>query len=335
MSTVGVAVVGYGYWGPNLVRNLVEARAARLHWVCDFQPERLEAASRRYPGVGVTTDLQEILKDPRVDAVCLATPTSTHFELARATLESGRHVLVEKPLCESSAQASQLVELAHTKNLVLMVDHTFIYTPAVRYIREVIQSGRLGRVLYFDSTRVNLGLFQSDVNVLWDLAVHDLAILDYLLPDYRPTSVSATGISHFPGRPHNMAYLTCFYKENFVTHIHANWLAPVKLRRTLICGEKQMIVYDDLEPSDRVKIYDKGVEVADALDLRVNYRSGDCLAPKLPTGEALQFEIEHFLDCIQEGKRPASDGESGLRCLKVIESANRSMGLCGQPVEVF
>lgn len=335
MTTVGVAVVGYGYWGPNLVRNLVEARAAQLHWVCDSQSERLEAAARRYPGVGVTSDLDEILRDSRVDAICLATPTHTHYRLARAVLESGRHVLVEKPLCESSSQAQELIELARSKNLTLMVDHTFIYTPAVRYIRSAIESGRLGRLFYFDSTRVNLGLFQSDVNVLWDLAVHDLAILDYLLPDYRPVAVSATGISHFPRRPQNMAYLTCFYKENLVAHVHANWLAPVKLRRTLICGEKQMVVYDDLEASDKVKIYDKGVDVADELDLRVNYRSGDCLVPKLPTGEALQAEIDHFLECIQRGEKPASDGESGLRCLQVIEAANRSMNLRGQPVDLL
>ena len=325
-------MVGFGYWGPNLVRNLWESAGTELRWVCDTQPERLAVATKRYPGLKVTTDVEEVLKDPKVDAVCVATPTSTHFSLGHAILSSGRHLLIEKPLCDSSENALRLIELAAAKKLVLMVDHTFIYTPAVRCIRSIIDSGQLGKVLYFDSTRVNLGLFQKDVNVLWDLAVHDLAILDFLLPDCRPVAVSATGISHFPRRPQNMAYLTCFYNENLVAHIHANWLAPVKLRRTLIGGEKQMVVYDDLEPADRVKIYDKGVDASDTLDLRVNYRSGDCLAPKLPTGEALLAEVEHFFECVRDSRTPFSDGPAGLRCIQIVEAATRSMELRGQPI---
>ncbi len=325
-------MVGYGYWGPNLVRNLWEVPGTQVRWVCDSQADRLALAARRYPGLQVTTDIQEVLKDPQVDAVCVATPTSSHYPLGHQVLSSGRHLLIEKPLCDSSENAARLIDLAATKGLVLMVDHTFIYTPAVRCIRSVIDSGQLGRILYFDSTRVNLGLFQKDVNVLWDLAIHDLAILDFLLPGKRPVAVSATGISHFPRRPENMAYLTCFYQENLVAHIHANWLAPVKLRRTLIGGEKQMIVYDDLEPADKVKIYDKGVDATDSLDLRVNYRSGDCLAPKLPTGEALQAEVEHFFECVRDAKLPCSDGLAGLRCIQVVEAATRSMELRGQPI---
>lgn len=333
-KTIGVAVVGYGYWGPNLVRNFVEAEGAQLHWVCDQQESRLAAARKRYPGLKTSTRLEDILADDQVDAVCLATPTHTHFELARQALQSGRHVLVEKPLCDSSVRAQELIQLAQDQGKVLMVDHTFIYTPAVRCMRSIIDSGRLGRVLYFDSTRVNLGLFQRDVNVLWDLAVHDLAILDYLLPQYRPVAVSATGISHIPRQPENMAYLTCFYEENLVAHIHSNWLAPVKLRRTLIGGERQMIVYDDLDPSERVKVFDKGIDVADTIDLRINYRSGDCWCPKIPTGEALQAEVEHFLECIRGGLTPLSDGHAGLRCLKIVEAATQSMALRGQPVPV-
>ena len=332
--TIGVAVVGYGYWGPNLVRNFVEAEGADLRWVCDLDEDRLAAVRKRYPGVRTTIDFQDVLADGGVDACCLATPTTTHFQLAQQALESGRHVLVEKPICESSRRAEELIDLADRKNRILMVDHTFVYTPAVRCIRSIIESGRLGRILYFDSTRVNLGLFQRDVNVLWDLAVHDLAILDYLLPQCRAVAVSATGISHIPGQPENMAYLTCFYEENLVSHVHANWLAPVKLRRTLIGGERQMIVYEDLEPSDRVKVYDKGIDVADSIDLRINYRSGDCWCPKIPTGEALQAEVAHFLECIRDGLTPLTDGWAGWRCLKIMEAASESMALRGQPVDV-
>jgi predicted dehydrogenase len=241
---VGIAVVGHGYWGPNMVRNFYEAEGVDLRWVCDLQSERLDKVARRYPTVQLSTNLREVLADPKVDAVCIATPSETHHALAREVLCSGRHVLVEKPLCDSSDKVTDLIELADRVGRVLMVDHTFLYNPAVRCIRGIVDSGRLGNLLYFDSTRVNLGLFQRDVNVLWDLAVHDLAMMDYLMPGHRAVAVSATGIAHVPGQPENMAYLTCFFEDNLVAHIHANWLAPVKLRRTLICGESQMIVYD-------------------------------------------------------------------------------------------
>lgn len=329
--------MGYGYWGPNMVRNFYEAEEVSLQWVCDLQPERLELVSRRYPTVRTTTSLDEVLADPSVDALCLATPSETHYPLARRVLESGRHVLVEKPLCDDSARVRELIELAEQRRRVLMVDHTFLYNPAVRCIRSILDTGRLGRLLYFDSTRVNLGLFQRDVNVLWDLAVHDLAMMDYLMPDHRPVAVSATGIAHVPGEPENMAYLTCFFEDNLVAHLHANWLAPVKLRRTLICGEKQMIVYDDLEPSERVKVYDKGISVSDESELQkllISYRSGDCWSPKIPPGEALQAEVKHFVECIRTGQKPLSDGEAGLRVALLIEAASRSMALRGAPVEL-
>ncbi|MBT9586814.1 Gfo/Idh/MocA family oxidoreductase [bacterium] len=334
---VGVAVVGCGYWGPNLIRNFYESNEVDLRWVCDLQSERLNSIRKRFPTVAQTTRLEEVLADPKVDAVCVATPSNTHFELAKLILESGRHVLVEKPLCDSSDKVEQLIEIAERRGRVLMVDHTFLYNPAVRCVRGIIDSGRLGNLLYFDSTRVNLGLFQRDVNVLWDLAVHDLAMMDYLIPDRRPFAVSATGVAHVTGQPENMAYLTCFYDDNLVAHIHANWLAPVKLRRTLIGGEKQMIVYDDLEPSERVKVYDKGITVTDESEIKellISYRSGDCWSPKIPAGEALQNEVRHFVDCIRSGASPLSDGHAGLRVVKLIEAGTKSMQLRGEPVEL-
>lgn len=320
-----------------MVRNFFEAPGAQLRWVCDLQPERLAPIGRKYPTVSLTSSLAEVLADPKVDAVCVATPSATHFALAHQILSSGRHVLVEKPMCDSSEDAERLIALAESKGLVLMVDHTFLYSPAVRLIRSIVDSGRLGNLLYFDSTRVNLGLFQKDVNVLWDLAVHDLAILDYLTPGQMPVAVSATGISHVPGQPENMAYLTCFFEGTLVAHIHANWLAPVKLRRTLLSGEKEMIVYDDLDPADRIKVYDKGITVSNEEELQemlISYRSGDCWCPRVPPGEALHQEVAHFLECIREKKRPLSDGQAGLRTIRWIEAGSRSIQLRGAPVEL-
>lgn len=335
--SVGIAVVGCGYWGPNLVRNFWESDETELRWVCDLVPERLVNIRKRYPAVNLTNSLEEVLADPKVDGVCIATPSHTHFALAKQVLEADRHVLVEKPLCDSSEKVEQLIELAEQRKKVLMVDHTFLYNPAVRAIREILDSGRLGKLLYFDSTRVNLGLFQRDVNVLWDLAVHDLAIMDYLIHDRKPVAISATGIAHVSGQPENMAYLTCFYEDNLVAHIHANWLAPVKLRRTLLSGEKQMIVYDDLEPSERIKVYDKGITVSDEKELRkllISYRSGDCWCPKVPPGEALENEVLHFAECIRTGSRALSDGMAGLRVVKMIEAGSLSIQQRGAPVEL-
>lgn len=334
---VGVAVVGCGYWGPNLVRNFWESEEVELRWVCDLVPERLEKIRKRYPAVKLTTSLDEVLADTGVDGVCLATPSQTHFALAKLVLEANRHVLVEKPLCDNSEHVERLMELAEQRGKVLMVDHTFLYNPAVRAVRGILDSGRLGKLLYFDSTRVNLGLFQRDVNVLWDLAVHDLAMMDYLIHDRRPIAISATGIAHVTGQPENMAYLTCFYEDNLVAHIHANWLAPVKLRRTLLGGEKQMIVYDDLEPSERIKVYDKGITVSDEKEIHkllISYRSGDCWSPKIPAGEALENEVAHFAECIRDGVRPLSDGLAGLRVVKMIEAGTLSMRQRGAPVEL-
>jgi predicted dehydrogenase len=334
---VRVAVVGYGYWGPNLVRNFAEAPGTELAAVCDVDPGRLARAGARYPGVATVTDDRELLADPKIDAVAIATPVGTHFDLALRALQAGKHVLVEKPLTATSQQARKLIAEAAQRGRVLMVDHTFVYTGAVRKIRELIAAGELGDVYYYDSARVNLGLFQHDVNVLWDLAVHDLSIVEHVLP-VAPRAVSATGISHVPGGTENIAYLTLFFPGNLIAHMHVNWLAPVKLRRTLIGGSRKMIVYDDLEPSEKVKVYDRGITVdtdpESIYQLLIGYRSGDMWAPQLDLTEALHHEVEHFVHCIERGERPLTDGEAGLSVVLTLEAAARSMAARGLAVEI-
>lgn len=334
---IQIGVVGYGYWGPNLVRNFAEAKGARVACVCDSQASRLEPLRARYPAIETTTDFDGLLGNADIDAVVVATPVSTHFDLAMRALEAGKHVLVEKPLATSADEGRRLVEEARKRERVLMVDHTFVYTGAVRKIRELAESGRLGEILYYDSVRVNLGLFQHDVNVIWDLAVHDLSIMDFVLP-FKPRAVSATGMSHVAGQPENIAFITLFFEASMIAHIHVNWLAPVKVRQTLIGGSKEMVVYDDLEPSEKIKIYDKGVtltEESEAIyEMRVGYRSGDMLAPELDRREALAREADHFLDCIRTGERPETDGESGLRVVEILEAATQSMSEQGRPVDI-
>lgn len=334
---IGIGVIGYGYWGPNLVRNFAEAPGARLAGISDTRADRLDQARRRYPSALLTERTSELLADPAVDAVAIATPVSSHFDLAMEALRSNKHVLVEKPLASTSEQALRLIDEASRRNLVLMVDHTFVYTGAVRKIREMIAQGELGNIYYYDSVRVNLGLFQHDVNVIWDLAVHDLSILDFVLTS-KPVAVSATGISHIAGQPENVAYITLFFADNRIAHLHVNWLAPVKVRRTLIGGSEKMIVYDDLEPSEKVKVYDKGVTLSTSPEavyqLLVSYRSGDMWAPKLDQAEGLQTEARHFLDCIEHNQQPATDGQAGLRVLRILEAAEKSMGARGQLVDL-
>jgi predicted dehydrogenase len=330
-------VIGYGYWGPNLVRNLVELPEAQLVAVSDLQPARLAQVQRRYPGVHTTTDAGELIKDPGIDAICVATPVSTHFALAMGAIRAGKHVFVEKPITHDADQALQLIEEADRGDRVLMVDHTFLYTGAVRKIRELLNEPDFGAIQYYDSVRVNLGLIQRDVSVLWDLAVHDLAILDFLIPD-RPRAVSATGMRHVRGHRETLAYLTLFYDSRFIAHLHVNWLSPVKVRRTLIGGSHRMIVYDDVEPSEKVKVYDRGITLEESAEgvyqLLVGYRSGDMHAPQLDLGEALRTELAQFLECIRTGGRPVSDGQAGLRVVEVLEAASRSMAECGRPVEL-
>jgi predicted dehydrogenase len=336
-SGTRIGVVGYGYWGPNLVRNFSDLPGAQVTAVADARRERLELARRRCPGATMHTDPYALIGSPTVDAVVIATPVATHFDLAHAALRAGKHVLVEKPLASSSAQARALIDEAAARKLVLMVDHTFVYTPAVRRIRELIAAGDLGELYYYDSVRVNLGLFQHDVNVLWDLAVHDLSIMDYVL-GRQPTALSATGVAHVAGKPESIAYLTMFYEERLIGHVHVNWLAPVKIRRTLIGGNRRMIVFDDLETSEKIKVYDKGISVdhnpEKLYQALVGYRTGDMWAPQLPVTEALLSEATQFVDCIRTGRTPDTDGAAGLRVVRLLEAATASMAQHGRPIAI-
>ncbi len=334
---IRIGVIGYGYWGPNLVRNFAEQRGAEVRVVSDRNPARLEVARRRYPSVTVTTEASEVWNNPGVDAVVIATPVEYHFDLAMAALQAGKHVLVEKPITSTSAQASLLIDEALRRNLTLMVDHTFVYTGAVRKMRELTETGELGEIYYYDSVRINLGLFQHDVDVLWDLAVHDLSIMDYVLQK-QPVAVSATGLAHVAGKPENIAYMTMFFDGRMIAHVHANWLAPVKVRRTLLGGSRRMIVFDDLEASEKIKVYDRGISVNPSAEnvyqMLVGYRTGDMWAPQLAVAEALGTEAAHFIDCVAHGTRPTTDGEAGLRVVRLLEAASRSMSNHGQLVTI-
>jgi predicted dehydrogenase len=334
---IGVGVIGYGYWGPNLARNFSEASEARVVAISDSRAERRARAGARYPGVKLTEGARELIRDPAVDAVAIATPVATHYDLALEALREGKHVLVSKPLAASSATAERLVEEAQRRRLVLMVDHTFVYSGAVQKIRELVREERIGEPYYYDSVRVNLGLFQHDVNVLWDLAVHDLSILDFVIP-LTPRAVAANAVSHVVGCPENIAYVTLFFDGNFIAHLHVNWLAPLKLRRTLIGGSRQMIVYDDLEPSEKVKVYDCGVTpYADpeaVYRMMYDYRIGDMWAPQLSRHESLQAEVAHFLECVRSRAEPLTGGPAGARLVRLLEAADRSMQSAGMRVEL-
>jgi predicted dehydrogenase len=330
-----IGVIGYGYWGPNLVRNFAELQDARVQAICDRRTDRLALAERRLPGVRTTTRPAELIEALDIDAIVVATPVASHFELAMAALRAGKHVLVEKPIASTSAHARRLIDEAGHRGLVLMVDHTFVYTAAVQKIRELTNAGEVGDIYYYDSVRINLGLFQHDVDVLWDLAAHDLSIMDDVLRR-QPVAVSATGVAHVTGKPADIAYLTIFFDAGLIGHVHASWLAPVKVRRTIIGGSRRMVIYDDLEASEKVKLYDRGISVdpgpEDTYQLLVGYRSGDMWAPKLAVREALADEAAHFVDCIASGATPRTDGEAGLRVVRLLEAASESMANQGRPV---
>ncbi len=333
---IKIGVIGYGYWGPNLVRNFSECGVAEVRAVSDFRGDRLKQVSLRYPSVKTTVDHRELLSDTGIDAVAIATPVSSHYELALQALQAGKHVLVEKPFTATVEQGQRLIEEADRRKLTLMVDHTFLFTSAVRKIKELVDSGALGALYYYDSVRVNLGLFQHDVNVLWDLAVHDLSIMDYIL-GAQPQAVSATGVAHVAGQPEDVAYMTCYFANQVIAHFHVNWLAPVKIRQTLIGGSQKMIVYDDLEPSEKIKVYDKGITLKEpegVYKMMVGYRTGDMWAPQLATTEALQAEAKHFIQCVENGSRPLTDGQAGLNVVRILEAAVKSMSERGQPVEL-
>jgi predicted dehydrogenase len=335
-SKVGIGVIGFGYWGPNLVRNFSLTPDAEVRVVCDASAASRARCQAAYPTTRQVASADELISDPSIDAVVIATPVSSHFELAEKALLSGKHVMVEKPMTSTSDESKRLVELAAQKGLTLLVDHTFVYTGAVKKMRELVTTGELGEVLYYDSVRVNLGLFQSDVNVIWDLAPHDLSILAALVPG-RPVSVSAEGARHVPGQPENTAYLTMHFEGSLIAHVHVNWLAPVKIRRTILGGSKRMVVYDDIEPTEKIKIYDRGVELTRVesdqeriKQMRVSYRSGDIWAPRLDESEALRVEAKHFVECVRDKKRPITDGEAGLRVVEILEAASVSLATGGR-----
>jgi predicted dehydrogenase len=334
---IRIGLIGYRYWGPNLARCVAETDGCALAGIADFSPAALSRARKRYPAISLVENWREIIVDTSIDAVMIATPVATHFEIALAALRAGKHVLVEKPITTTSTEAAILMEEAARRKLVLMVDHTFVYTGAVTKVREMIADGTLGDIFYYHSTRINLGLFQRDVNVIWDLAVHDLAVLDFLM-DAEPIAVSASGAGHIQGSPENMAHIALFFPGGAVAHLNVNWLAPVKVRQTLIGGSRKMIVYDDLEPSEKVKVYDRGVNLTrndeDVHKLLVSYRIGDMWAPQLSMKEALLSEVEHFVDCIETGARPLTSGASGARVVEMLEHTMLSLRQRGHPIEL-
>ena len=319
-------VIGYGYWGPNVVRNLDQLDKAEVLGVSDLSASARKRVQKAYPHLEVTSDPTELLSSTDIDAIAVVTPVWTHFELAKAALENGKHVFVEKPFTSTTAQAEELIELAARKNLKIMVDHTFLFTPAVRKIRQLLDEDALGRLYYYDSTRVNLGLFQHDVNVIWDLAPHDLSIMDHLIQQ-RPEAIVATGQCHLNGFE-DMAFLTVYFPDKIIAHINVNWLSPVKVRTTLIGGEKKMLVWNDQAADDQVKVYDRGVTVTSpegVYDLLVNYRSGDMWAPRIERGEALTNELNYFVDCITNDETPMNDGQAGMRVVKMLEASSQSV----------
>lgn len=323
---IRLGVIGYGYWGPNIARNLHALETARLVAICDKSTGALKRAAHNHPGATLTTEYDELTTSPEIDAIAIITPVWTHFSLARQALLNGKHIFVEKPFTATSKEAEELIELAAQRNLTIMVDHTFLFTGAVKKIRQLIDEGTLGKLFYYDSTRVNLGLFQHDVNVIWDLAPHDLSIVDYLI-GRPPEAIVATGEAHLNGLL-DVAYITAYFPGNIIAHINVNWLSPVKVRTTLIGGEKKMLMWNDLEADEKIKIYDKGVKLGNregVYDLLVSYRSGDMWAPKIEQLEALRVELGYFIECIKNNEAPFNDGLAGLRVVKMLESAEASL----------
>ncbi len=332
---VRFGVIGYGYWGPNVVRNLESLDDSKVVMICDKSPAARKRIQNLYSNIQVTAESENIMTSSEIDAVAVVTPVWTHYELAKTALENGKHVFVEKPFTSNVAQAEELIELAEKKNLKIMVDHTFLFTGAVKKIAQLVKEGALGKLYYYDSTRVNLGLFQHDVNVLWDLAPHDLSIMDHLI-DEKPEAIVATGQSHLNSHE-DVAYMTVYFPNKVIAHINVNWLSPVKVRTTLIGGEKKMLVWNDLEADEKIKIYDKGVNINNqqgVYKLLVNYRSGDMWAPQIEQIEALRQELGYFLNCISSNQTPTNDGHAGLRVVKMLEAATVSLGKRGELVYV-
>ena len=323
-------VIGYGYWGPNIVRNLRALEGCQVVGICDQSPAARKRIPAANPGITIHSDANELIKSPDVDAIAVITSVWSHYELAKAALENGKHVFVEKPFTTNAAQAEELINLAEQKNLQIMVDHTFLFTGAVRKMKKLLKEGALGKLYYYDSTRVNLGLFQHDCNVIWDLAPHDLSIMNHLLSK-NAEAISATGQAHLNGHE-DIAFITAYFPDSMIAHVNVNWLSPVKVRTTLIGGEKKMLVWNDLEADEKLKIYDKGVDVKSQeglYNLLVSYRSGDMWAPQVEQVEALRLELSYFLECIQQNTKPFNDGCSGLKVVRMLEAASESLAKRG------
>jgi predicted dehydrogenase len=337
-ARVRVGIVGYGYWGPNLARNFAELDTAEVVAICDTREKELARAGMRHPRARCVTEFDGLLGDQDIDAVVIATPVATHRDLAVAALRAGKHVLVTKPLAATSTDADEIVAAAREAGRVLLVDHTFVYMGAVQKIRSLVGSGELGTLYYFDSVRVNLGLYQRDVSVLWDLAVHDLSIIASLI-DERPRAVSCIASAHLDGHPPDMGYMTLLYDSKFVAHVHVNWLSPIKVRRTLIGGSRKMILFDDLDPVEKIKVYDRGVTPREPLvgsgEIPIVYRrTGDVWIPQFDMTEALRVEAQHFVDCILNGAAPRTDGRSAADIVRILEAAERSAAEAGRAVPV-
>jgi predicted dehydrogenase len=347
---IGLGLIGFGYWGPNLLRNFSATPGVCVKAVCDVDARRLAAAQAAAPWLAVTGDVHKVLAHPGIGAVAIATPVASHFEIANAALAAGKHVFIEKPLARTSDEAMHLIGAAKARGCVLMVDHTYVYSSAVERLRALIERDELGQAFYYDSVRANLGRFRDDVDVLWDLAVHDLAILDFLF-DAMPTEVTATGanfIEQAAPRASDLAYLTLRYADGLLAHIHVNWLSPIKIRRAMIGASRRMVVYDDLEPSDKLKIYDRGVDLdvapnevpasaavlLEARQRRIGYRTGDMWAPRIDVVEPLATACAEFARCIRDGSTPRTDGTRGQRVVRVLEAASASLAERGTPVGV-
>ncbi len=332
---VNVAIVGFGYWGPNVARNFVFSTKAAVSMICDANPERLAVASGLYPAVTVTPSFEQVLANPDVDLIVLATPVSTHFPLGIKALHAGKHLLIEKPMTSSAAQARDLLSLARKKNLRVFVDHTFVFSPQVNKMKDLVAKGELGDLLYYDSSRINLGLFQHDVDVVWDLLPHDLSILDFLLEGELPETVSCWGASHFSDLA-DQAYVSLSYRNRFIAHVHVNWIAPVKIRQVLLCGDKKMIVFDETSV-EKLRVYDRGVNIKTPEDVYkrlVQYREGDMSAPHIPNYEALAAEVDNVLETISGNQRAIVDGNAGHRVVLLLEAASESLKNNGRPVIV-
>lgn len=332
---LNIGVIGYGYWGPNIVRNLTDMNGVTVRAVCDVNLEALKKVKQKYPHIYLSRDSRDVIHSPDVDAVAIVTPVSTHFSLAKEALENGKHIFVEKPFTATSKEAEQLIRLADKKKLKIMVDHTFVFNGAVRKIKELIDEDILGDLIYYDSTRVSLGLFQHDANVIWDLAPHDFSIIDYVVKN-KPVALTAQGVDHMDGGQENIAFITIYYDKKLIVHISVNWLSPVKVRTTLIGGVKKMLVWDDLQADEKIKVYDKGVKVENRegiYRLMVDYRSGDMWSPHVDVQEALKRELLYFVECIKKNKKPINDGRAGLRVVKMLEMADRSLKSGGNLVK--